>query len=116
MHIQVNMDNNVAGREELGRWVEAELQSTLGRFAEQITRIEVHLGDVNAGRSGADDKRCLIEARLANRQPEAVSDQAATLEQAFGNASRKLRRSLESTLGRLDDRKGGASIRTGDFS
>ena len=116
MQIQVNTDNNVEGREELSRWVEAELQSTLGRFADQITRLEVHLGDENASRGGGDGKRCLIEVRLANRQPEAVSDRATTLEQAFGRASQKLRRSLESTFGRLDDRKGAASIRTGDFA
>jgi hypothetical protein len=35
------------------------------------------------------------------------------VEQAFNGAAKKLRRSLESTLDRLTDHKGGASIRTG---
>jgi ribosome-associated translation inhibitor RaiA len=112
MQIQVNTDDNVEGRDELARRVEAEINNTLGRFSEQITRIEVHLSDENAGKSGGADKRCLMEARLAGRQPEAVSHQGATLEEAFSGAAKKLRRSLESTLGRLSDQKGGASIRT----
>lgn len=113
MQVQVNTDNNVEGREELARRVEAQIRTTLDRYADQITRIEVHLGDQNADKGGGDDKRCLLEARLVNRQPETVSDRAATLEQAFGGAARKLRRSLETTLGRLTDHKGGPSIRAG---
>ena len=112
MQVQVNTDNNVDGHEELAQRVETEVRGTLARFAEQITRVEVHLGDENAGKSGEADKRCLIEVRLVNRQPEAVSDRAATLDQAFNGAAKKLRRSLGSTLGRLTDHKGGASIRT----
>ena len=111
MQVQVNTDDNVEGREELIRRVEAEVRSTLSRFGGEITRIEVHLSDENAGKSGSNDKRCLIEARLAGRQPEAVSDQAGSLEEAFREAARKLRRSLESTLGRLTDHKGVTSIR-----
>ncbi len=116
MQIQVNTDDNVQGREELARRVEAEVTNTLGRFSDQITRIEVHLSDINAGKSGGNDKRCLMEARLAGRNPEAVSHEARTLNEAFTEAARKLRRSLESTLGRLSDQKGADSIRRGgDF-
>ncbi|HVL70501.1 MAG TPA: HPF/RaiA family ribosome-associated protein [Beijerinckiaceae bacterium] len=111
MQIQVNTDDNVAGRDALTRRIETEVGNVVGRFAEQITRLEIHLGDHNAGKSGAQDKRCLIEARLAGRRPEAVSHEADTLEAAWTGAARKLRRSLESTLGRLGDHKGAASIR-----
>lgn len=112
MQIQVNTDDNIEGRDELARRVEAEINATLSRFSDQITRIEVHLSDENADKFGDADKRCLMEARLAGRRPEAVSHRGATLEQAFGGAAKKLRRSLESTLGRLSDHKGGSSIRT----
>jgi len=111
MHIQVNTDDNVQGREELARRMETEVNNTLGRFSDQITRIEVHLSDLNAGKSGGNDKRCLMEARLAGRKPEAVSHEAGTLDEAFSEAARKLRRSLESTLGRLSDQKGAETIR-----
>ena len=113
MQIQVNSDDNVDGRESLARYVEGELTQNLARFASQVTRIEVHLGDMNADKTGSGDKRCMLEARLAGRNPEAVSHNAATLQQAINGAIKKLRRSLDSTLGRLGDHKGAASIRDG---
>ena len=80
------------------------VESGLARFGDQITRVEVHLSDVNGLKHGVDDKRCLLEARLAGLQPLAVSDQADTLHSAITGATRKLVRSLDSTLGRLNDR------------
>ena len=52
MQIQVNTDDNVQGRDALSRRVQAEINNTLGRFSSQITRIEVHLSDLNASKSG----------------------------------------------------------------
>ena len=109
MQVQVNTDNNIDGRDEFIRRVEAEVEGTLGRFGDQITRVEVHLSDVNAAKSGGDDKRCLMEARLAGRQPVAVSHEAATLEEAVDGAADKMKRSLDSTLGRLGGHKGQTS-------
>ncbi|MEO6444074.1 MAG: HPF/RaiA family ribosome-associated protein [Gemmatimonadaceae bacterium] len=106
MQVQVNTDKNIDGKEELIRGVEAEVVGTLGRFADQITRVEVHLSDVNAAKGGGDDMRCLMEARLAGRQPVAVSHEAATLEEAVNGAADKMKRSLDSTLGRLGEQKG----------
>lgn len=111
MQIQVNTDHNVEGREALVHWIESEVSHALGRFSDHITRVEVHLSDENSGKSGGKDKRCLIEARLATRQPLAVSHQAGSLNDAFSGAADKLKRSLESALGRLKDHKGGDSIR-----
>jgi hypothetical protein len=111
MQVQVNTDDNVESQEELIRRVEDEVRDILGRFSDQITRIEVHLGDENADKTSSNDKRCSMEVRLADRRPEAVSHQADSLEEAYRGAARKLRRSLESTLGRLSDHKGAASIR-----
>jgi len=113
MQIQVNTDDNVEGREALARRVEAEVERTLGRFSEYITRIEVHLSDEDSDKSGSNDKRCLMEARLAGRQPVAVSNHAGSLDEACSGAAEKLRRSLERTLGRLKDHKGRVSIRGG---
>jgi ribosome-associated translation inhibitor RaiA len=112
MQIQVNTDDNVEGREELARRVEAEVISALSRFSGHITRVEVHLSDENADKGGINDKRCLMEARPTGRKPLAVSHQGATLEEAFTGAAKKLQAALESTLGRSNDHKGGASIRT----
>lgn len=112
MQIQVNTDDNIKGRDELASRIEAEVTAKLSRFSDQITRVEIHLSDENAGKSGSAHMRCLMEARPAGRQPIAVSHEGTTLEEAYSGAAKKLRSSLESTLGRASDHKGDASIRT----
>ena len=114
MQIQVNTDANIKGRDDVVRRIEAEINAALNQFSDQITRVEVHLSDENAGKPGRVDKRCLMEARRADRQPIAVSHEGATLEEAVSGASKKLRRLLESALGRQADHKGEASIRGSD--
>ena len=101
MLIQVNTDNHITGREALTSRVEATVESALTRFSERITRVEVHLSDENGRKSGPDDKRCVMEARLEGRQPVAVTHIAATLDEAVSGAADKLTSALDSTLGRL---------------
>ncbi|WP_406696978.1 HPF/RaiA family ribosome-associated protein [Singulisphaera sp. Ch08] len=102
MQIQVNTDNHIKGSNEFFAKVSAEVERGLSRFADQITRVEVHLADVNGPREGGADKRCLLEARLAGRQPIVVTHEAATLDESIVEACDKLERAIESLLGRLD--------------
>lgn len=102
MKIQINTDKNIPGHEADAHSVETILEHALARFSDQITRIEVHLSDENsAAKSGMVDKRCLLEVRLAGRQPTSVSDQAQTVDQAVRGAAHKMVSSLESELGKL---------------
>lgn len=101
MHIQINTDSNIEGREDFAIHVKAVVESALSRLSDRITRVEVHLSDQNSDKSGQDDKRCMMEARLEGRQPTAVTHQAASLDDAVDGAADKLKRSLESTLGRV---------------
>ena len=102
MQIQINTDGNIEGHEQLAQQVEAVVRDGLQRFTAKLTRVEVHLSDENSDKkSGAEDKRCLLEARLADLQPIAVSHEAATIEQAVDGAVERLTHSLEGTLGRL---------------
>jgi ribosome-associated translation inhibitor RaiA len=112
MQIQINTDENIDGSEGLAARIETRLNQLIGRFSEHITRIEVHLSDQNADKAGGNDKRCLLEVRLEGRQPEVVSHQASTVEGAYTGAAKKLQSFLKSTLGRRNNRKGQASIRT----
>lgn len=110
MHIQVNTDNHIECGEELTREVEAVVEGALGRFGDRITRVEVHLTDENSrSKSGDNDKRCVMEARLAGLQPITVSDDGSTLDLALNGAADKLEKTLKRTLGRLDDPKGRTS-------
>jgi hypothetical protein len=115
MQIQVNTDRNIEGREALIRQVEGEVESSLGRFSLHLTRVEVHLGDVNAGKPGDADKRCMMEARPTGQHPVAVTHLAGSLAEACAGAAQKLANLLESKFGRLHDRKRGTSLRNTDL-
>ncbi len=106
MIIQINTDSNIEAHGELTQMINTDVADSLERFGDQITRVEVHLSDENSEKKlGAEDKRCLIEARIAGLQPLAVSDEAATFEQAVNGAVEKLMHSIESTIGKRDDQK-----------
>jgi hypothetical protein len=83
--------------------VEGLVQHAVGRFAERITRVEVHLNDVNAGKHGERDKRCMMEARLAGLAPIAVHSEAPSLELAMKGAADKLEHAIERAVGRRAD-------------
>jgi ribosome-associated translation inhibitor RaiA len=101
MTIQFNTDNNVRVSEELRAPLISLISEELSRFSHQITRVEVHLSDENGDKQGLNDKRCMIEARLAGMKPIAVTNHANTHEQAVEGAVDKLKTSLDTTLGRL---------------
>ena len=105
MHIEVSTDNSIDGSEALTNHIKGLVKNALARFGDQITRVEVHLSDANAGKTGQDDKHCMIEARLEGSQPTAVKHTAATLDQAVKGAADKLKSSIESALGKISDRR-----------
>jgi hypothetical protein len=112
MQIQVNTDDNIEGRDELIAQVEADIRDALSRFADRITRVEVHLSDENAKKGGGDDKRCMLEVRPKAQQPMAVTQQSATLPEASAGAVQKMQRKLQSFFGRQNNNaKGGHTIR-----
>jgi ribosome-associated translation inhibitor RaiA len=102
MQIQVNHGNHV----RLGADVEQRfadiIRDTLDRFGDRITRIEMHLTDENAGKHGESDKRCMLEARLANLQPIAVNHSAHSWQLAFDGALEKLEHALAHTIGKRE--------------
>lgn len=101
MKVQLNTDKNIQGDEALTNHVETVVDGALGRFRNQISRIEVHLSDVNAGKSGATDKRCVMEARLEGHASMVASDDAGTVGASINGAAGKLQRQLDSALGKL---------------
>ncbi|MDO8418828.1 MAG: HPF/RaiA family ribosome-associated protein [Rubrivivax sp.] len=111
MQIQLKTDTRIQGNDSLAAWVETELKDKLSRFRDQVSRIDVHLSDVDGERVGSDEKRCLLEARLVGRQPVAVSHNAGKVADAVHGAAEKLLRALGSALGKVRDTKGRESIR-----
>lgn len=106
MQVQVETDNHIKNREELARYVEGVVSDAADRFQDNITSVQVHLHDVNSPeKAGADDFRCLMEARLAGTKPIAVSHHADNMHMAINTAADKLERALESHFGKLEDRQ-----------
>jgi len=101
MKIQFNTGKNVVGSEELMTSVTYLLNEELSRFSHQITRLEVHLSDEDGIKDGQNDKRCMLEARLEGLRPIAVTDHANTYEQAVKGATKNMKTSLETIIGRL---------------
>jgi hypothetical protein len=105
MQIQVNTGSGIENKESLERWAGEHLHAALGRFGQDLTRVEVQLSDQNSGKSGAGDKRCVLEARLAGREPVAVHHDGQTQDEAFRGATQRLVHLLDHTLGKQDDRR-----------
>jgi ribosome-associated translation inhibitor RaiA len=104
MQVQVNTDNHVEGREKLIEHVESVIRDAVGRYAEHVTHVDAHLGDVNSGeKAGPYDMRCMLEARVAGLKNMAVKHHAGNLHLAIEGAADKLTNALESALGKLQD-------------
>ena len=65
MQIQVNTDHTIEGHEALAAQIRGVVENALSRVSDHITRVEVHLTDERGPKSGKNDKRCMMEARLA---------------------------------------------------
>ena len=104
MQINVNTDKTIDRTQGLDEHVQTVVGAAVQRFGEQITRIEVHLSDENSEKSADGGSRCTLEARVTGYQPVAVSNHAATLHQAINGAADKLKRAIDSALGRLHDK------------
>jgi len=102
MQVQVNHDNHVRIGEEVAQRLAQVLEGSLSQFADRITRVEMHLGDENAGKHGDSDKRCMLEARLRNLDPIAVTHQAESLQLAFEGALEKLDHALSHAVGKRE--------------
>ncbi|MEZ0470319.1 HPF/RaiA family ribosome-associated protein [Luteimonas salinilitoris] len=101
MKIQLNTDHHIQADESVVRHAEDSIGNALARYAAQVTRVEVHLRDTNAGKGGTQDKHCTLEARLEGRPPATASDEAGTIAAAITGAAKKLVRVLDSSLGKL---------------
>lgn len=98
MQIQLNSDKHIVGSPDLSAKIEQKLRQTLKHLASEVTRIEVHLSDENSIKGGINDKRCLLEARVAEMKPIATEHHAETIDQAVNGAAEQLARALKSAI------------------
>jgi ribosomal subunit interface protein len=94
MRIQVNSDKTIKVDASLTSFVKEEIQRVLERFAKELTRVEIHLSDIDNKKTGPPDKRCLIEVRPAGDRPLTALAIATTTESAIDEALKKMKRQL----------------------
>jgi ribosome-associated translation inhibitor RaiA len=98
MKIQINTDKNLEGNERQETYFSSELEKSLSRFDDKITRIEVYFADENGDKTGTNDKKCVIEARPVKMQPLVVTDHADSTEKAFQGALDKMKKILSTSF------------------
>lgn len=100
MKVQINYDN-VKSSEALEEHIAQALESTVGRFADRLSRVEVYLSDLNGPeKGGPDDKQCRIEARPNGFDPVTVDSRGDSYYEAVDDTAGKLRRLLTKRLER----------------
>ncbi len=104
MQVQLNTDRHFIGSDALSDRVSGDIEDALGRFGDRLTRIEVHINDVNGAKAGDRDIRCMLEARLKGLDPVAVTEQAESLDLSLAGAIDKLVSALDRRLGKLDSK------------
>jgi ribosome-associated translation inhibitor RaiA len=104
MEINVNTDNTIDRHQGLDERVRDLVESSIGRF-EQVRRVDVHLSNQNGQKHEDGDNYCMMEARVAGYEPVVVHAHAADLHLSINGAANKLKRALDSAIGRLNDKK-----------
>ena len=104
MDILLNTDKNIDGTETLKSFVSEKIGSSLKHYDDKITRIEVHLSDQNADKTGVDDIQCKIEARIEGKQPVVVVNKSDTKEKALDAALDKMKATLSSIIGKMQEK------------
>lgn len=103
MIVQINSDNILTVSKEKAENYTSKITEDLKRFSSQLTRIEVHFTDENGIKTGINDIRCVMEARLEGMQPIAVTSKAGSREEALAGAINKLKASLETITGKMSN-------------
>lgn len=104
MTIQVNTDNHISATEGVAGHIEEIINNTLNRFDEHLTRVEVHLKDINGSKSdGTPDVHCTLEARMKGRDPIIVNNEAETVHQSVKGAADKMKALLGKTIEQMQN-------------
>lgn len=104
MNIQISTDKNIEGGEKFSTYVNGVINDAVNGLNSQITHIGVHFSDQNSSKVGFQDKRCVLEYKMAGRSSTAVTHDADSVDEALSGAVEKLNHSLGHTLGKMKNR------------
>lgn len=93
------IDSNIPATPAMLAHVQARIDHALGRFADKVSEVRVHVIDTN-GPKGGVDKVCSIHARVNKAPAIIVTHAAADYYQAVTSAARRLKATLGRTFSR----------------
>jgi ribosome-associated translation inhibitor RaiA len=114
MEINVNTDNTIDRHQGLDERVREAVEASIGRFGEHVRRVDVHLSNQNGQKHADGDNYCMMEARVSGYEPVVVHAHAENLHLSISGAAGKLKRALDSALGRLNDKKMRETVPVGE--
>ena len=104
MEVNVNTDNTIQRHQGLDERVRAQVEEALARFGDHVRRVDVHLSNENKEKHEDGSNYCMMEARVSGYAPVVVHAHAENLAQSIASAITKLKRALDSAIGRLNDK------------
>ena len=104
MEVNVNTDNTIQRHQGLDERVRAQVEEAIARFGDHVRRVDVHLSNENKEKHEDGSNYCMMEARVSGYAPVVVHAHAENLAQSIAGAVTKLKRALDSAIGRLNDK------------
>jgi ribosome-associated translation inhibitor RaiA len=104
MEVNVNTDNTIQRHQGLDERVRAQVEEAIARFGDHVRRVDVHLSNENKEKHEDGSNYCMMEARVSGYAPVVVHAHAENLAQSIAGATTKLKRALDSAIGRLNDK------------
>ena len=99
MQIQIHW-TDVESSAALTTHVEEQVHHALRHCEDHFTRVDVHLHDDNADKSGPNDKRCKIEARPRGAEPLVVEGTGDDHFKTVSSVTKKLERTARTFVDR----------------
>ena len=103
MEVNVNTDNTIQRHQGLDERVRTQVEEAISRF-DQVRRVDVHLSNENKEKHEDGSNYCMMEALVSGYAPVVVHAHAENLQQSITSAVGKLKRALDSAIGRLNDK------------
>ena len=98
MQIQIHVrDKNLPS--SVRDFAERSVTAAIARHATSLTRVVLHLEDLN-GQKGGQDKRCVVEAHPRGLDPVVVRHEAVDVREAVTVVSEKLENALRNRFER----------------
>jgi|SRR5690606_90656 len=92
--------SDIEKSDTLGEHIEKHLERALKHHGERFLRVDVHIHDDKGGRSGANDKRFVIEGRPSGGEHLAVEHQGEDFYATATEAVKKFERAVHNYIER----------------